>query len=176
MRAVDAGEALCSNGRAPVPSRQDGWDLLVTTDGCGVSTRHPDVGGGGVAVWAPGESGGWRAYAQWRARLRGEPSAQEAEAHAAAAALRWLAARRGGGRRALIAGDCEAVACYCNGTGRLAAVATHDILDGPLAAAAAGGWRIDWRLIPRRANQVAHGLADEGREGRGAGWTIRPSE
>ena len=173
-RAVEPGEALCSIGQAPVPDRIDGWDLLITTDGCGTSARHPETGGGGVAIWTPETGGGWRTHAQWRAQLDGGPTAQEAEAHATAAALRWLAARREGGRRALVAGDCEAVACYCNGSGRLAAVASHDILDGPLAAAAATGWRIDWRIIPRGANQVAHGLADEGRDGRGAGWITRP--
>lgn len=77
----------------------------------------------------------------------------------AAVGLRLLRMQGGTRRLAHVAGDCPAVVRWCAGAARLRDASIRVALGAGLADTTASGWRVEWTVVPRRANVDAHTLA-----------------
>ncbi|MFM7986520.1 MAG: reverse transcriptase-like protein [Candidatus Fonsibacter sp.] len=139
------------------------WAWEVAFDGGARCAHGRRVAGAGAVVWgALGGDGTRKVIAQAVMSIPAAHHAQYAEAFACGEALKWLAGIHAEDRTVRIFGDSLNVVRYCADVGGMRRPEMQSLLEGPLSALHAKGWRVDWLAVRRHFNTHADALATAG--------------
>ena len=166
------GSEMCIRDRSP-PSDPAFWPLEITFDGATGRTGDRQFTCAAGCLWRRASDGSPPVLLlAVTTLLPDDTQVPDAEAMGCRVGLELLGSAdprlRNVPRRVRVSGDSAAAIRFGASQGRLLRLPVHETLDDGIARATANGWCLDWQLIRRSANGVAHGFARRAARGEAA--------